>query len=749
MAIEPYWAIQPAFTGGEISGDVASRVDLDKYQIALLQAENAIIRPYGAVRKRPGLLYCGSTKDGGKVRLYPFHFTTELAYLLEFGAGYVRVWRGGQYLGVELATPYALAELPLLHFVQSVDVLYICSGAHPVMKLMRYGDTDWRLEEISWSCPAFGDVNKTDDSVAPSGTTGTVTLTATGDVFDASRVGDYIQLEQRVSGQSVGTDVAIPCNDTWKIVTHGTWRGMVYVMVSYDDGATWKTLRSYSGVEDYNPMESGSVNEKCLIKATQNTNASVTLSTYSSVWTGYARITAVTDGKTATAEVIEDFGDTSGTLDWCWGAWSAVNGYPKCAAFFQDRLVFGGSTRYPQRVWMSRSGDYENFSVDKESGTVTDDSAITADLLSLEAYEIKHMVPGSDLLIFTEGNAWSISGAETVKPTNITPRQQESYGAADVPPMHIGARTVYVQRRGSTVRDTGYSYDTDSYLGMDLTLLAKHLVQGHKLKEAAYAQEPDSLLFFVRDDGVLLCLTYLVEQKVYGWSHIVTEGYVESVAAVNEGDTDRVYAVVRRQVNDETVRYVERFDEDHSESNLQEDYTMMDAAVRVTNEAAAQELTGLEHLEGCDVQVLAKGYYFEDLTVKDGKVTLPVAVDAATVGLPYKMVLEQPNFDAGMTESGTLQGQNKVVSQAVLRLSRSFGGKIGATKDALTEIIYRIGKMQLVESTVGENDVLYTGDLTAGLALGGYNTEGRVYIEHGTPYPFHLSAIIRKVSMHG
>lgn len=128
---------------------------------------------------------------------------------------------------------------------------------------------------------------------------------------------------------------------------------------------------------------------------------------------------------------------------------------------------------------------------------------------------------------------------------------------------------------------------------------------------------------------------------------------------------------------------------------------------------------------------------------------LPVAVDAATVGLPYKMVLEQPNFDAGMTESGTLQGQNKVVSQAVLRLSRSFGGKIGATKDALTEIIYRIGKMQLVESTVGENDVLYTGDLTAGLALGGYNTEGRVYIEHGTPYPFHLSAIIRKVSMHG
>lgn len=749
MAIEPYQAMQAAFTGGEISDDVASRTDLDKYQIALLQAENAVIRPYGAVRKRPGLLYCGATKDNGKVRLYSFHFTTELAYLLEFGAGYVRVWREGTYLGVELETPFTVDELAALHFVQSVDVLYICSGTHPVQKLARYGDTNWKISEITWTAPAFGDVNKDDTTVTPSGTSGTITLTASADIFDASRVGDYIQLEQTVSGVSVGADTPIQCNGTWKIITHGTWTGTVYIYVSYDEQKTWKVLRSYNGAGDYNPTESGSVDEKCWLKATQNTNATVALSTYASVWTGYAKITAVTDARTATAKVEEKFGDTSATNVWYWAAWSTTNGYPRCATFFQDRLVFGGSTKYPQRIWMSRSGDYENFSVDKEGGTVTDDSSITADILSLEAYEIKHMVPGKDLLIFTDGNAWTISGSETVKPTNITPQAQESYGASDVSPLHIGAQTVYVQRRGSTVRDTGYNYSSDSYVGMDLTLLAKHLVQGHKIKEAAYAQEPDSLILFVRDDGVLLCLTYIVEQKVYGWSHMVTNGVIESVAAVNEGQNDVVYVVAQRQLASGTVRYIERFDEDH-DTESQGDYVMMDAAVRVGDgTTATQELTGLEHLEGKQVEVLAKGYLFDtdDLVVKDGKVTLPVAVPRAIVGLPYTMTLEQPNFDAGNTETGTLQGKKKVVSQAILRLTRSFGGYIGATADALAPIIYRIGKMELVEDTAGENDVLFSGELTAVLTLGGYNTEGRVVIVHSAPYPFCLSAIIRKVSL--
>lgn len=119
---------------------------------------------------------------------------------------------------------------------------------------------------------------------------------------------------------------------------------------------------------------------------------------------------------------------------------------------------------YLNRIWLSKTGDYGNFSVDKEAGTVTDDSAITADLINLKAYTIKHIDAGNDLMVMTEGNEWSISGGETVTPTNITPRNQQNYGCNDTIPVRVSNRIVYVQRRGSIIRDMGYSYDTDSYM---------------------------------------------------------------------------------------------------------------------------------------------------------------------------------------------------------------------------------------------------------------------------------------------
>ena len=195
-----FYVIQPAFTGGEISEDVASRVDLDKYQLSLLLAENAIIRPYGAVKKRTGTLFCGETKHPDRqARLVRFDFSAEIGYLLEFGDYYLRVWRGGKYLGIEVATPYPAASLAKLRFIQSVDVMYITSGDYPVQKLMRYSEQNWILKAIDWTMPPFLEIN--DDETAkiqPSGKSGEVTLTATKPVFTTARVGDWLKLDQRI-----------------------------------------------------------------------------------------------------------------------------------------------------------------------------------------------------------------------------------------------------------------------------------------------------------------------------------------------------------------------------------------------------------------------------------------------------------------------------------------------------------------------------------------------------------------------
>lgn len=861
----PYYAIQPAFTGGEISEDIASRVDLDKYQLALLQAENAVVRPYGPVRKRSGFIYCGQTKySDKKCMLFRFEFSVDLNYMLEIGDKYIRIWRDGRYLGVEIATPYSESEIPLLRFVQSVDVVYICSGKYPVKKLARYSETDWRLNDVNWSRMPFGDINPNEDiKITPNGTTGNITLSATGDIFNSDRIGDKLKIDQYINGETVSlqatakasyttpqftmndihlfklkktgsgsADVSIKyvtdrgtvndiylkgsgeteweagpvrpvtslaaqlhplsgyiytgnayiyasnisgyltltltnesektartyeiwptytysgtvrCGKTWKVITHGTWTGAIVVQQSKDNGETWLDLRTYTSKDDYNPTESGDVDEYSILRVRAEITSgtcNIDLSSYPYTHTGYVTITSVTSSREAAATTDVFLGSAAASSEWYWCAWSKTNGYPHCAAFFQDRLVFGANDKYPQRVWMSRSGDYENFEIEKEAGSVTDDSAVTADLLSLRAYTISHMDVGNDLVIFTEGNVWTISGGETVTPSNITPRNQENYGTNNVGPIRVGSRCIYIQRRGSIVRDIGYSYDSDSYTGLDLTLLAKHLIRNHTILDGTYAQEPDSTLYFVREDGVLICLTYLVEQKVYGWSHYVTDGEFEQIQAIASGNNDILYAVIKRNINGQAVRYIEKMDIDRSGSNSQKDYCLLDSAI-VINGHSGNTLTGLTHLEGKKIYILADGYLYDKIMVKNGSVTLPQSFNRAMAGLPYTMILEQPNWDAGGTDSGTVQGRKKHVSEVILRLTSSFGGWVGPDAGHLNEIIYDSERLERGE------DVLYSGDKKVTMAMGGFNTQGRSYIKHDTPYPFILSAIIREVSFGG
>ena len=860
----PFYSIQPAFTGGEISVEVASRVDLDKYQLALLMAENAIIRPYGPVYKRPGSIYAGRMKyDDRDAILVRFDYSVDVSYLLEIGDKYIRIWRDAVRLPVELETPFSVDDLPNIRVAQSVDVMYICSGAHPVQKLSRYSESDWRISDIAWTRTAYGDINSDEAAtIEPSGRDGNIEITAGEDIFNADRVGDTMKIEQYVNGETVsasagannnsyttqgisassGTVCKIKktgagnCNvtvngyfsykrpfshvrgykwvdiwsksgagdwedsktlpssiddgryenvfalrvdgiqgepkieislsngykrefllddksvytrsvivgKTWKIITHGTWSGQIVVQQSKDDGNTWVDLRTYTSTNDYNPTESGDVDEYSLLRVRARITGgtcNADLSAYPYRHEGYVTITGVTDAKHASAKVDKILGGLEATADWYWGAWSKINGYPRCAAFFQDRLCFGGCRKYPQRLWMSRSGDYENFGVEKESGTVTDDSAITADLLSRQSYSICHMDVGNDLVVFTDGNTWTVAGGETVKPTNITPRNQENYGCNNVPPLRVGNRIVYVQRRGSIVRDTGYSYQSDGYIGNDLTLLAKHLVRGRNIVSAAYAQEPDSLLYFVTDDGLMLCLTYVADQKVYAWSHFVTDGKYKAVCAANHGNNDRIYAVVERRIDGKSVRCLEYF-APLVESDAEQDYTMMDAAVRAKYQAPQKELPAGDVLLGKDVVVMADGYFFEGVKMA-ADAHIPEAARNIMVGLPYTMTLEQPNWDAGNTDTGTVQGRKKVVTNAILRLTKSYGGRAGQNAHNMDKIIYDAEAMET------DNNVLYTGDKKITLPAGGYDTDGRTCIVHDTPYPFSLSAIIREVSFGG
>lgn len=586
--------------------------------------------------------------------------------------------------------------------------------------------------------------------LTPSGTTGDITLTSNKNIFAGSKAGAYIKLKQEIASKTVstsnGTTERVRVGENWKVISHGTWSGSFTIEKS-DDGESWKEYRKYTSGNDYNPSESGSVTEPVFLRAVctiTSGTCTVDLTAMAYNAEGVVKLTEITSDSTAKAHVEKELGSTDMTTNFLWGAWSEESGYPQTLCFFQDRLCFGGTKKQPYMVWMSRTGDYGNFSVEKASGTVTDDSAVALAFVSRKQFKILHLIASTDLIVLTAGNEWTVSGSDTVTPSKAIPKMQTTRGCSTVEPLMIGGRIVFVQGRGSTVRDMAYSYETDSYGGNDLTLLAKHIIENVQIVDSAYKQEPDSTIYFVRSDGSMACLSYIMEQKVYAWSTIETQGKIEAVAAVQEGDEDIIYLVVKREINGVTVRNIEYLAKNPAKSNNPDDYIMLDNAIEYSTAEKSSGETEIDaaELAGEKVTVIGDGRMYSGLTVsQDGTVTLPAAVQHAFIGLPYRSIVELPNVEI-RTGDGTMQGRKKQISNCILRLSNSLGGMVGPD-------INTMDLMNFDEQNAVSDIKLFTGDKHMTLPIGGFNNEGRVIIVTDEPYPFNLLAVVREVSFGG
>lgn len=581
------------------------------------------------------------------------------------------------------------------------------------------------------------------NELKPSATSGNdVTITATKDTFTPGMVNSHIKLTQQAENQSERIEIqassiteetkSIRVGKAWKITTHGTWKGKVTVFHS-DDNKTWQEYRSYKSNNDQNFTESGTVTTPTWMKAVAVTDAdngsgklTVDFSRNPYSNDGTAKITEVVSPTEVKTSVITDFANTDKTQVYALSSWNDDNGYPKMACFFQDRLVLAATKKEPYSIWMSRTGDYPNFGIEKVDGGVTDDSAIKADLITRNGFEILHLVPAKDLVILTTGNEWIIEGSSVITPAKINPRPQTMRGSNSCPPQHIGNRIVHVQRSGKTVRDLGYQYDADNYNGDDLTLLATHLTEGHKLISSAYIQEPNSTLYYVRDDGVLLSLAFIKEQNVFAWSHHKTDGKYKKIASIPNGANDVLYVTVER--NGKT--YIERFNPDLEAAVYMDSY--------VTGSGSSVEAS---HLIGKTVQVLADGTRMQDAVVpENGLVAFGQPFSNITIGLAYETRVEQPGPDIGLKE-GTMQARISKINTVVLRVEKSYGGHIG----------YTFKDKDMDELRYEDYETLETGDIVQQMPVAniGSNTKNHICIKHDEPFPFELNAIIREVSIDG
>ncbi len=232
---------------------------------------------------------------------------------------------------------------------------------------------------------------------------------------------------------------------------------------------------------------------------------------------------------------------------------------PSVAAFYDQRLILAGTDNKPDTFFGSRAGNYRDFVASSPAG---DDDAFEYTLGALTVDRILGLVHARVLMGFTGSSEYAIQGSRgaPIGPASIDAKAHAHYGSGSIAPLPVGGRVLFSQLEGPAIREFRFDFQQDGYTAEDeRSVLAKHLLEGHTIIDWAYAKGPDSVIWMVRDDGVLLGMTYLPSHEVIAWHQHDTDGFYESVACIPEGDETAVYVVVRRTVDGSPKRFIERF----------------------------------------------------------------------------------------------------------------------------------------------------------------------------------------------
>ncbi|SDL07847.1 hypothetical protein SAMN05660337_2004 [Maridesulfovibrio ferrireducens] len=420
--------------------------------------------------------------------------------------------------------------------------------------------------------------------------------------------------------------------------------------------------------------------------------------------------------------------------------WNSEKGFPSCVTFFEERLCFAASPANPQTVWMSKSGAYENFGV---SAPVVDDDACTYTLSADQVNAIRWMVSSKKLIMGTSGGEWWLSGggsADSVTPNSVMVRRETTHGSAAIPPVVVGGIMIFLQREGKTIRELSYSFEADGYVAPDLTILAEHLTRSNTITEWAYQQSPDSIVWMIRDDGALLGLTYQREHEVVGYHRHVTEGKFRSVCVIPGVSQEELWCVVTREVEGVTRSYIERMEEQFNGEDSVSAF-FVDSGLSYDQDVADTVFTGLDHLEGKKVSILADGAVRPDVVVEKGHITLASPAKVVHAGLPYTSNLKTLRIEGG-SMTGTAQGSMKRISHVTVRLFQSLGLQVGYDKDNLERAPFRTSA-----DKVGGPPSLFDGDYEVKFNRG-YDRDGQIYIRQDQPLPLTVLALIPQVSVY-
>ena len=745
----------------------------------------------------------------------------------------------------EIPTPYAEADLFDLHYVQSADVLTIVHPNYAPRELRRLGPTTWTLSTISFVSPIPAPAAPTVVAVRGigvniSGITQANPAVVTVVAAHQFQLGDPINISGVVGMTEInGWFTVSDITPSTELKLHAYATGVDIDSTAYTAYASGGTVQYGNQTNDlinYYKLTSIATNgfDESVASVAGNVanNLSVSGASNNLSWvavpgalrynvykqqSGLYGYIGQTEGTTFNDNnIAPDMGITPPIVD---PVFASAGNYPQAVSYFEQRRVFAGTTNEPQSMWMTRSGTESDMSY---SLPVKDDDRINFRVAAREANTIRHVIPLTQLILLTSAAEWRVSpiNSDAITPTTVSVRPQSYVGASNVQPEIINNSMVYCAARGGHVRELGYSWQSNGFITGDLSIRAAHLFDNFTIVDMCYAKSPQPLLWFVSSTGKLLGLTYVPEQQIGAWHQHDTDGIFESCTVVAEGNEDSLYVIVRRTVNGNSVRYVERMAT--RQVNLLKDCFFVDAgstyngtnltamtvtvtggttwgpadvltitassslfvypattdvgdaivltdstgasyrlkilatssatvatakvdkvipvALRSTPTAvwafARDTVSGLSHLEGKTVSILADGAVMPQVVVTGGVAILERASVVVHVGLPYQSDLQ--TLPVALNIDAFAQGRVKNVNQSWIRVFQSSGVFVGPDANKLTEV-----KQRTVEP-YGSPPSLKSDEVSV-LMTPTWAQSGQIYIRQSDPLPLTVVGITTEV----
>jgi hypothetical protein len=807
---------QTNFTAGELTPKLAGQVDFKKYNNGVEILENMTVFPQGGATRRYGTKFVAEVKDSSKItRLIPFEFNIEQSYILEFGNQYIRFFKdNGQITNatknitnITQANP-AVVTVASHGYTNGTDV-----WINSVVGMTELNGRRFRIANVTTNTFELSGVDSTSYTTYTSG--GTVaSVYEIASPFTESMLYD-IQFTQSADVMYIVQETLEPRKLSRTGHTSWTLSTVEFINGPYlDDNDTSTTFTSSTNTVGASRTLTASsitgINDGVGFKSSD-------VGRLVRMVDGYGVITAFTSTTIVTWEIKLDIVTATATTDWALGAWSDDTGYPKTVSFFEQRLIFGGSTDFPQTIWASESGFYEQF--DRGDGDPADSFIYT--IAANKVNTIRWLAPARDLIVGTAGGEFKVGrpSGEPLQPDNVQITQQTTYGGYNTQPIQIGNSVLFLQRQRKKIREFSYRFEDDAYLAQDMTLLSEHIT-GNGITDVDYAQEPDSIYWAVRDDGTLLGMTYQRQEDIIAWHrHIMGGSYkltfngasdvtdysvdanyngyitisshglntgdsvvysagggtklsglvdgdtyfiykkdannielastyeqaidrtvlqigdgvganhslkaqaqVKSVSTISEDTENQVWIIVRRRINGNIVQYVEYLDP----------LIKLDSGLSGVVNGDSTSITGLDHLEGEEVQILIGDAVYPNQTVTNGaiSVNLPsnTSYKSIEIGLGYTSRIKTMRVEAG-SQAGTAQGRKKRYNEVMVRLHKTVGIIINGD-----QLPFRTSS-----TPMGQNIPEFTGDKR--VTNLGWDRDGQIEIKQEQPLPMTVLGI--------